>query len=257
MNYKTIQTSVEGNALIVTINHPPANALNDQVLTDLKDIFENYVPFLDEIGGVIITGMGRKFFVAGADIKEFLALNDTTGRALAQRGHDIFNLIESFPKPVIAAVNGYALGGGCELAMACHMRIAATNARFGQPEVNLGIIPGYGGTQRLTQLVGKGKAMELILTGDMISAEEAKTLGLVNHVTDQETLMSKARGIINKIAQKAPLAVTGAIKAINACFEQDGFQVEVEEFGKCAATQDFKEGATAFLEKRKPAFRGI
>ena len=184
MNYETILTNLRTSILTITINRPKAaNALNHQVLTELKDVFENYIPFESEIRAIIITGAGEKFFVAGADIKEFLQVTGEAGRTLAQRGHDIFNLIEKCSKPVIAVINGYALGGGCELAMACHIRIAESNAQLGQPEISLGIIPGYGGTQRLTNLVGKGKAMELILTGYRIKAEEAKSLGLVNHVT--------------------------------------------------------------------------
>ena len=223
MEYKTLLTTLEDGVLLVTINRPKAlNALNKQVFTDLDDVFENYAPSIKGLKGVIITGSGEKAFVAGADIAEFTQLDYEMATRLGQRGHDILNKIENFSRPVIAAVNGYALGGGCELAMACHMRVANEKARFGQPEVNLGVIPGYGGTQRLTRLVGKGKAMELILTADMIKADEAKTLGLANHVVPVGQAVAKATEIIQKIATKAPLAISKSIACINAYFEGNG-----------------------------------
>jgi enoyl-CoA hydratase len=207
----------------------------------------------------IITGSGTKAFVAGADISEFASLNASGGKALAQKGQDlVFTKIENSPKPIIAAVNGFALGGGCELAMSCHFRIAADNAKFGQPEVNLGLIPGYGGTQRLVQLIGKGRAMELLMTGNMIDANTALQYGLLNHVVAQEELLTKAKSILDIINSKAPLAVAGCIKAANAVFDEtkDGYDVEINNFGELFDTADAKEGAAAFLEKRKANFTG-
>jgi enoyl-CoA hydratase len=196
--------------------------------------------------------------VAGADISEFGGLNKEEAMALAKRGQDTFFRIENCSKPIVAAVNGFALGGGCELAMSCHFRIAAENAKFGQPEVNLGLIPGYGGTQRLVQLIGKGKAMELLMSAAMIDANEAKELGLVNYVTNPDTLLAHTRQILSLINSKAPLAVAGCIKAANAVFDesQNGFDTEIEEFGNCFVTEDKKEGVSAFLEKRKAVFTG-
>lgn len=259
MNYKNLLTELDNGVLIVTINRPKAlNALNQQTLSDLRQLFGEDAFEMEGLKGIVITGAGPKSFVAGADISEFTTLTEETGQQLAQNGHDIFNLIERFPKAVIAAVNGFALGGGCELAMACHMRVAGEKARFGQPEINLGIIPGYGGTQRLIQHIGKGKAIELMLTADMIKADEAYRLGLVNHVVPVGEEVVKAKEIIEKIATKAPIAASKIIEAVNAYFDkaQNGFEREVEEFGKCVATEDFKEGATAFLEKRPANFKG-
>jgi enoyl-CoA hydratase len=210
-----------------------------------------------EIKAVILTGAGQKAFVAGADISEFIGLSNEDGKALAKRGQDIFFRIEKTAKPVIAAVNGFALGGGCELAMACHFRIASDNAKFGQPEVNLGLIPGYGGTQRLVQLIGKGRALELLLTGNMIDASIALEYGLVNHVVPQDDLLPKAKMILEQIIGKAPLAVRKCITAANAVFtNENGYEVELKSFGECFSTNDMKEGTTAFLEKRKPHFKG-
>jgi enoyl-CoA hydratase len=207
---------------------------------------------------VIITGSGAKAFAAGADIVEFKGLNEAQGKILAKRGHDTFDKIEKSPKPVIAAVNGFALGGGCELAMACHIRIATDAAKFGQPEVNLGIIPGYGGTQRMVQLIGKGKTLELLMTADLIDAHTAHTLGLVNHVVSAAELIDRSRAILTKIGSKAPIAIAKVIEAVNAHFKDgvDGFDTEVNLFAECAATEDFVEGAAAFLEKRKANFKG-
>ena len=233
------------------------NALNKATLAELHtalyDAFRN-----DRVGGIIITGAGQKAFVAGADIAEFASFNSTQGGELSKNGHTkIFDLIENGNKPVIAAINGFALGGGLELALACHIRIASDNAKMGLPEVSLGLIPGYGGTQRLTQLVGKGKALEIILTADMITAEEAYKIGLINHVVSQDDLLTKAEEIMNRILLRSPLAVASAIAAVNASTQTgvDGFQKEIDEFAKCFDTPDFKEGTSAFLEKRKPNFQ--
>ena len=253
-SYDSLNTEEDEGVLIVTINRPKAlNALNDQVFKDLIQLFTIDIE-VTNYKGVIITGSGDKAFVAGADIKEFLSLDVSSATALAQRGHDIFTYIEQLPIPVVAAVNGYALGGGCELAMACHIRVASEHAKFGQPEVNLGIVPGYGGTQRLPRLIGRGKALELLMTGDMVDAAEAYRLGLANQIASQEELLASAKKIIHKIAKKAPLAVAGVIKAVNDYYDnqKDGFQTEVNLFGELGNTDDFKEGASAFIEKRKP-----
>lgn len=220
--------------------------------------FEEAAPAIEGLKGVVITGAGEKAFVAGADITEFQGLNPQQGRELAQRGQDTFYLIEHFKRPVVAAVNGFALGGGCELAMACHLRIAGEKARFGQPEVNLGLIPGYGGTQRLVQYIGKSKAMEYLMTAEMIGAADALQLGLVNYVVPAGEEVSKAKELIEKIAQKAPVAITKIIKTVNAYYtaETDGFIAEINAFGECCATEDFHEGAAAFVEKRKAVFKG-
>jgi enoyl-CoA hydratase len=244
--------------LRATINRPEKlNALNFQVIEELESLFD--YASSPEIKGVILTGAGEKAFIAGADIKELSALSQDQALNLALKGQKLFKKIEDMPKPVIAAINGFALGGGCELAMACHIRIATENARFGQPEVNLGIIPGYGGTQRLTQLVGRGKALELMLTADLISAQEARTLGLVNHVVASlQELTDLADKIMNKIMAKGPIAVAHVIKSVNEgfSFEHAGYAAEAKFFAKCAVTADFKEGTSAFLEKRQPNFKG-
>lgn len=256
MAYSTLLTSSENNILTVTINRPDKlNAINRDVMNDLNlvlDEMENN----NEVKAVILTGAGQKGFVAGADITEFLGLSKEEGQALAQKGQDIFFRIENNSKPIVAAVNGFALGGGCELAMACHFRIASENAKFGQPEVNLGLIPGYGGTQRLVHLVGKGRALELLLTGNMIDAQTALQYGLVNHVVPQEELLNKARTILTVITAKAPLAISKCITAANAAHTDRGYKTEVEGFGECFATEDMKEGTAAFLEKRKADFKG-
>jgi len=259
MEYENLLITEEDGIIILTINREKAlNALNGQTMKELNHFFTQDAPKREGFMGVIITGAGSKAFVAGADIKEFLALDVDAGAELAHRGQDVFFNIEKFSKPVIAAVNGFALGGGCELSMACHMRIAGENARFGQPEVNLGIIPGYGGTQRLIQYIGKGKAIELMMTADMIGAEEAYRLGLVNHVVPAGEEVAKAKEILAKIAKKGPVAIAKVIESVNAYFDgdQDGFEVEVDSFGKTCGTEDFKEGAGAFIEKRRANFTG-
>ncbi len=258
MPYQTLLTSLENGIFTITINRPDKlNALNQQVMSDLNEVM-NEVYTNNEIKSVIITGAGPKSFVAGADISEFIGASVEEGKALTKKGQDIFFKIEHSPKPVVACVNGFALGGGCELAMSCHFRIASDNAKFGQPEVNLGLIPGYGGTQRLTQLIGKGRAMELLMSANMIDAATALQYGLVNYVVSQDELMNKAIAILNIINSKAPIAVAGCIAAANAVFDEtkNGFEVEVNEFGKCFGTEDMKEGTTAFLEKRKAEFKG-
>ncbi|KAA3637651.1 MAG: enoyl-CoA hydratase [Bacteroidetes bacterium] len=259
MTYQNLILTEEDGILLVTINREKAlNALNGQTMRELNHLFAEDAPKRANISGVIITGAGEKSFVAGADIKEFLNLDSKGGGAeMAQFGHDTFFLIERFHKPVIAAVNGFALGGGCELAMACHLRIAGEKARFSQPEVNLGIIPGYGGTQRLIQCIGKTKAMELLMTGDMIGAEEAHNLGLVNHVVPAGEEVAKSKEILQKIASKGPIAIAKVIETVNAYAQHDvdGFAKEVEAFGEVTSTEDFVEGATAFIEKRKADFK--
>ncbi|WP_316830538.1 enoyl-CoA hydratase/isomerase family protein [Pedobacter aquatilis] len=258
MAYQNLLTEIKENILYVTINREKAlNALNKDTLDELAAVIE-FAGQTAEVRGVIITGVGEKAFVAGADIKEFSDYSGAQGEELAKRGHErVFNAIENSSKPFIAAINGFALGGGLELAMACHMRVAAENARLGLPEVTLGLIPGYGGTQRLTQLVGKGKAIEMITTANMISAIDAEKIGLVNYVVPQADLISKAVEILNLVKQRAPLAVAAAIKAVNAAVSnENGFETEIAAFGKCFDTADFKEGVSAFVEKRKAVFSG-
>ncbi len=242
----------------VTTNRPDKlNALNAKSKSELKQLFES-LRSDDEVDIVILTGAGEKAFVAGTDIKELTALNTEAGKAFSAGGQAVFDSIENLGKPVIAAINGYALGGGCELALACTMRIAAENAKFGQPEVNLGIIPGYGGTQRLARQVGKGKAMELILTGDQIDAQEALRIGLVNKVVPLHELRSTAETLAQKILAKGQVAVRLSLKAINMAHETnltDGLALEASLFGVCCGSEDFKEGTKAFLEKRKPDFK--
>lgn len=252
-----IHIGEENGIYTLTITRPEAlNALNRQVFNELEAFFSTYNGDF-QVKGVIITGAGNKAFVAGADIKEFAAMDAVAGSALSKRGQDIFFMIERFHAPVVAAVNGFALGGGCELAMSCHIRVAGNNAKFGQPEVNLGLVPGYGGSQRLVQLVGKGKAIEMLLTADMINAEEALRLGLVTHVTESGEEVTKAKEILIKISTKGPLAVKQSIALINAYFDKktDGFESEYMDFGLTIGSEDSKEGAAAFVEKRKAVFK--
>lgn len=258
MPYQTLLTNLENGVFTITINRPDKlNALNKDVFNDLDSVMDE-VYATAEIKSVIITGAGTKAFVAGADISEFGSLSVEQGKALAKRGQDVFLKIERSPKPVIACVNGFALGGGCELAMACHFRIASDNAKFGQPEVNLGLIPGYGGTQRLTQLIGKGRAIELLISANMIDASTALQYGLVNYVIAQEELLKKAISILDTINTKAPLAVAACIATANTVWDEtkDGFAEEINAFGSCFGTEDMKEGTAAFLEKRKAVFIG-
>lgn len=254
-----ILSEVKNGVLVITINRPDKlNALNKQTIEELHDTLveaEN----MNDINAVILTGAGQKAFVAGADIAEFANFSIEQGKQLSSIGHfKIFNFIENYSKPIIAAVNGFALGGGLELAMACHIRVVSDNAKMGLPEVSLGVIPGYGGTQRLAHLVGKGKAFEMIVTADMITAVDALKWGLANYVTTQEELLAKCFEITSKIATKSPTAIKTAIKVINAGYNNNlnGYEVEIEEFGKSFGTGDFKEGVAAFLEKRKPSFKG-
>jgi len=258
MAYQNLIPEIKEHILYVTINREKAlNALNKDTLTELADVIA-FANKTDEVRAVIITGAGEKAFVAGADIKEFADYNGKQGEELAKRGQDqVFDAIENAKKPFIAAINGFALGGGLELAMACHMRIAAENAKLGLPEVTLGLIPGYGGTQRLTQLVGKGKAIEMITTANMVTAADALQFGLVNYVVPQANLIAKAEEILDMVKQRAPLAVSAAIKSVIAAVNNNnGYATEIESFGKCFETADFKEGVTAFVEKRKAVFNG-
>ena len=256
--YNNILVEQKGGLQLITINRPSQlNALNKETIQELHTAFD--VANKDAKTGVIIlTGSGEKAFVAGADIKEFADFSVEQGGELAQKGQELlFDFVANLSTPVIAAVNGFALGGGLELAMASHIRVASTNAKMGLPEVSLGVIPGYGGTQRLAQLIGRGKANEIVFTAGMLTAEEGLKWGLVNHVVEQKDLLAKAEEIASKILNNSALAIASAIRSINANFEDgvDGFEVEIAEFGKCFGTADFKEGTGAFLEKRKPSFR--
>ena len=259
MSYKNLLVRTENHISYITINRPDKlNALNKETIEELSDAFKKGEADSD-IRVIIVTGSGEKAFVAGADISEFASFSMEDGKKLSQIGHDIlFNLVENSVTPIIAAVNGFALGGGLELAMSCHIRVASDNAKMGLPEVSLGVIPGYGGTQRLAQLIGKGKAFELIFTAGMIKAEEALSLGLVNYCVPQTELMAKCEAIAQQIIKNSPSAIGSAIRAVNAGFKDsvDGYLAEVTEFGKCFGTTDFNEGTTAFLEKRKANFTG-
>jgi len=258
MNYQTLLVSVRDRIAIAMINRPEKlNALNGHAKSELSELFKNLKTDAS-VDVVILTGAGEKSFVAGTDIKQLTELNQETGKEFSAKGQDLFDQIENLGKPVIAAVNGYALGGGTELALACHIRIASENARFGQPEVNLGIIPGYGGTQRLARLIGRGRAMELVLTGNQIDAQEALRIGLVNKVVPQSDLIQTATDLARLIASKGQIAIRMALKAVNMIEETtltDGLQLEASLFGVCCGTDDFKEGTTAFLEKRTPVFK--
>lgn len=254
---ETLLVDITDGIATVTINRPKAlNAINETVMSEVGYLFKEGLP-LSELKGVIITGSGDKAFIAGADIKEFAGLDADEGSAKSSFGHQVYNSIECCSVPVLAAVNGYSLGGGNELAMACHIRICSENAMFGQPEVKLGLIPGYGGTQRFIQYLGKGRALELLLTADMIDASKALEYGLVTHVTPQEELMTVARKIITKIGSRGPDAVAKTIETVNAYFDKtrDGFALEADYFGKAMASDQTAEGVAAFIEKRKPKFR--
>lgn len=258
MEFKALQVNIENSIATIIINRPKAlNAINKDVMGELAYLFiEGGLP-ANDLFGVVITGAGEKAFIAGADITEFMSLTPEQGSALSRRGHDVFNAIENFTIPVIAAINGFSLGGGNELAMACHIRIASNTARFGQPEVNLGLIPGYGATQRLVQLIGKGRALELLLTADMIDAATALDYGLVTHVTEPDLLMETAYKILNKISSKGPVAISKTIQTVNAYFDKnaDGYEMEIKLFGELLSSDECHEGVAAFLEKRKASFR--
>jgi enoyl-CoA hydratase len=260
MSFNNILFEVKNKIGFVTINRPDKmNVLNGATLTELKKCFTS-IKNDENINVVIVTGAGEKAFVAGADIFELNKLNKSTGKKFSENGQAVFNLIENLGKPVIAAVNGYALGGGCELALSCHIRFASEKAKFGQPEVNLGIIPGFGGTQRLTRLINSGRAAELILTGDLIDANEALRIGLVNKIFSSEELISKVTEFAEKISSKGQIAVRKALLAIISCnelSESDGLNYEAKLFSECCGSEDFKEGTKAFLEKRKPIFKNM
>ena len=257
--FKILKLEVENQIALLTISQPKVlNALNETTMEELESAFRNRLKE-DDVGAIILTGAGEKAFVAGADIKELAQLNPLDARLKARRGHELLEMIEGFSKPVIAAINGHCLGGGCELALACHLRIASENAQFGLPEVKLGLIPGYGGTQRLPRLVGKGRAMEMILSGESISAQEAARIGLVNRVVSRENLIPECRELAEKILRNAPLAVRYSIEAINTGLGmplQEATRLEASFFGLSCATEDMREGTRAFTEKRKPQFKG-
>lgn len=256
MNYTTILFE-GGETATITINRPDKlNALNRDVIAELSlavdEVYNN-----TDIKSAIITGAGEKAFVAGADISEFTSLSAEEGAALARKGHELFDKIEQSPKPIVAAVNGFALGGGCELALSCHFIIATENAKFGQPEVNLGLIPGYGGTQRLTQVVGRNRAMQLLMTGEIFTAKDAMNYGMVNDVVEPGKLIDRVKEILQLIHTKAPLAIAKVIECVNSFdHTQAGYDFEIQKFGECFSTEDKVEGTSAFLEKRKPVFKG-
>lgn len=255
-SFNNLLLQVTDQIAVLTVNRVHRlNALNRETVLELTEAFR-FLEQHTDVKGVILTGAGEKAFVAGADINEFKSLDSAGARDLAKQGHSLMDRIYNFPKPVIAAVNGFALGGGLELALACHIRIASTNAQFGLPEVSLGIIPGYGGTQRLTQLVGRGKALEMIMTADRIDANEAHTWGLVNHVVDPAAIIDFSGQLLHKIFGRSPNAVSQSIEAVNAGIlsPQEGFEKEIELFGQSFASKEAKEGIAAFIEKRKPNF---
>lgn len=257
MSYQNILVELIDNILHITVNRPDKlNALNYATIQEIGQALDE-AKSNSALKGVILTGAGEKAFVAGADISEFAHYNASEAEKLSRDGQVVFNKLETYHVPTVACVNGFALGGGCEIAMACHLRVCSPNAKFGQPEVNLGIIPGYGGTQRLVQLVGKGKALEILMTADLLGAEEALRLGLVNYVVEQSELKTKATEIINKTATKGPRAIASVIECVNAYFDKgkNGFDYEIKSFGTFAGTDEFKEGTSAFLEKRKANFK--
>jgi enoyl-CoA hydratase len=259
MDLTNLLVEIRDRILYITINREnKLNALNKLTLAELHDVITQSFQD-DSVGGIIISGAGPKAFVAGADISEFSEFNTDEARELAREGQTkVFDVIQNSEKPIIAAINGFALGGGLELAMACHIRIASTTAKMGLPEVSLGLIPGYGGTQRLSQLIGRGRALEMILKADMINAEEAYRTGLVNHVVEPDNLITKSEEILNKIMSRSPFAVGSAIRAVNAAYieGENGFEAEITEFSNCFGSEDFKEGVSAFLEKRPAEFKG-
>jgi enoyl-CoA hydratase len=255
--YNTLLTTLQDGIYTITINRPDKlNTLNREVMAELNRVIDEMADNND-IQSAIITGSGTKAFVAGADISELKGLTPEEGKAVAKYGQDTFFKIEDSSKPIIACVNGFALGGGCELAMSCHFRIASGNAKFGQPEVNLGLIPGYGGTQRLVQLIGKGRALELIMTGNLIDASAALQYGLVNHVVSNEVLLDTTKNILKTINAKSKASIGASILAANAVLNkhQNGYEVELEAFGNLFGTEDATKGIDVFLEKRKPIFR--
>jgi len=256
--FNNILTEIRDQIFYITINREDKlNALNIETLAEIKTAVES-IYYNKEVTGVILTGSGNKAFAAGADISEFAKFDVEQGTKMSADGHAVFNAIDNCPKPVIAAINGFSLGGGNELAMACHMRVCTERARFGQPEASLGLVPGYAGTQRLAQLIGKGRALEHLITGDMITAPKALEYGLVNYVVPPEELISTCEEILKKVMRKAPLAIASIIKCVNSFYDKNtnGSAVEVEEFGSFFGTEDFVEGTTAFLEKRQANFKG-
>ena len=256
--FNNLLTENQDGILTVTINRASKlNALNRETIQEIQSVFGSLIDD-QSVKGVILTGSGDKAFVAGADISEFTKVTEMHARKLAEEGQEVFQMIEDCHKPVIAVVNGFALGGGCELAMACHMRIATANAKFGQPEVNLGLIPGYGGTQRLTMLIGKGRALEYMMTADMMDAGTAERFGLANHVTEtKEEAMELATKILSKIGSKAPIAIGQVIECANSVYTaENGYQVEANAFASCFGTEDFNEGVDAFLNKGQANFKG-
>ena len=257
MEYKNLLVTLSDGILKITINRESKlNALNLETMEEIDQAFTRAYDD-EEVKSVLVTGAGNKAFVVGADISEIAEINEMNARKFAERGQELFLKIENCPKPVVAAVNGFALGGGCELAMACHIRIASENAKFGQPEINLGIIPGYGGTQRLPIYIGRSKAMELLMTGDMIDAKTSLTLGLVNHVVASHEVVEKAEEMLKKFNKKAPIALGQIIESVNSVYRaEDGYQTEANAFANCCRSEDFKEGTSAFLEKRKADFQG-
>lgn len=258
MNYQNILFEIKNHIGLITINRPDKlNALNNQTINEIEDVI-NSIKKNSEIFVIVITGSGEKAFVAGADIAELNNLDVITAKEFSEKGNRVFRAIETLDKPVIAAVNGFALGGGCELALACHIRLAGENAKFGQPEVNLGIIPGYGGTQRLARVINSARALEMILTGDMITADEAFKIGLVNKVYSQAELLNKTLELADKIASKGQQAIRLALKAVKATDNMslsEGLSYEASLFALTCGTEDFKEGTSAFLQKRKPDFK--